>query len=59
MPSYKQWLDEFYPQLFDLFQIVLEERSKVNKKHISTLTFQQFCELGYISHGTRRRIFKS
>lgn len=54
--SYKDWLEEYYQHLYEVYyHIILPARDKIkNKRDISKVTFEQFCEFGYKSHGQIR-----
>ena len=53
-PSYQDWLSEFLPHLREIYHIILRRRKQVPENKVSTLNFEEFCQLGYQTHGLRR-----
>lgn len=52
--SYKKWYIDHYPFLYEIYyHIILPERKKLTPTQASILTFSEFCQLSYSTHGAR------
>ena len=52
--NYKEWLEEYYPHLYEIYyHLILPQRKKIHKNNVSTASFEDFCQLSFISHGSR------
>ena len=50
--NYQTWFEVHYQHLYEIYyHIIVPKRSVIKEKYQSTLTFEDFCNLSYASHG--------